>query len=346
MVLCSQIQPYWVFYGRTPCDRGIRARVDTRTSRGDKPFNAAHPRGSGRPSPPSPSHLHRPEGDRGAAGSRLRRRPVPRAQGVSRHEIVTRPATDRAHDSAGGLLRSGPFMTSISTVPATRSRWRWLELILVFGVAPLVLALAPRRMVTVGIIGSGLASLAALLLDPTFPRRQLWDAALARQGLRALAIRTICVWAGLFLLCAGARPRAPVRDAAHAPDRLAAGDDPISADLGLFAGDHVPHAVLSPLRGAAAHGRRRACSPAACCSAGRTSWCTTCPRSSLATIGGLLFAATYERRRSTLLVSIEHGLYGDFIFTVGLGGLFYNVHRALAAVSPVRSSGQHVHGVS
>ena len=52
----------------------------------------------------------------------------------------------------------------------------------------------------------------------------------------------------------------------------------------------------------------------------------------LATIGGLMFAATYERRRSTLLVSIEHGLYGDFIFTVGLGGLFYDVHRALAAV--------------
>jgi hypothetical protein len=53
----------------------------------------------------------------------------------------------------------------------------------------------------------------------------------------------------------------------------------------------------------------------------------------LATVGGLMFASTYERRRSTLLVSIEHGLYGDFIFTVGLGGLFYNVHRALAALA-------------
>jgi membrane protease YdiL (CAAX protease family) len=54
----------------------------------------------------------------------------------------------------------------------------------------------------------------------------------------------------------------------------------------------------------------------------------------LATVGGLMFAATYERRRSTLLVSIEHGLYGDFIFTVGLGSLFYNVHRGLAAIGP------------
>jgi membrane protease YdiL (CAAX protease family) len=53
----------------------------------------------------------------------------------------------------------------------------------------------------------------------------------------------------------------------------------------------------------------------------------------LASIGGLLFAATYERRRSTLLVSIEHGLYGNFIFTIGLSGLFYNVHRALAGLA-------------
>ena len=77
---------------------------------------------------------------------------------------------------------------------------RWLELVLVFGVAPLVLALASRRMVTLGIIGSGILSLVALLLDPTFPRRQLWDAALARQGLRALAIRTLFVWAGLLIV--------------------------------------------------------------------------------------------------------------------------------------------------
>jgi membrane protease YdiL (CAAX protease family) len=39
--------------------------------------------------------------------------------------------------------------------------------------------------------------------------------------------------------------------------------------------------------------------------------------------GGLLFAYTYNRTRSTLLVSIEHALYGCFVFTVGLGHLFY-----------------------
>ena len=57
----------------------------------------------------------------------------------------------------------------------------------------------------------------------------------------------------------------------------------------------------------------------------------------LATVGGLMFAATYERRRSTLLVSIEHGLYGDFIFTVGLGASFLRraarAHRDWTLVS-------------
>jgi membrane protease YdiL (CAAX protease family) len=39
--------------------------------------------------------------------------------------------------------------------------------------------------------------------------------------------------------------------------------------------------------------------------------------------GGFLFALTYERSRSTLLVSFEHALYGCFVFTIGLGAYFY-----------------------
>ncbi len=40
-------------------------------------------------------------------------------------------------------------------------------------------------------------------------------------------------------------------------------------------------------------------------------------------IGGMLFANTYRRSRSLLLASIEHALYGCFVFTVGLGYYFY-----------------------
>ncbi len=36
-------------------------------------------------------------------------------------------------------------------------------------------------------------------------------------------------------------------------------------------------------------------------------------------IGGVLFALTYKKTKSTLLVSIEHAIYGSWLFTVGMG---------------------------
>ncbi len=36
-------------------------------------------------------------------------------------------------------------------------------------------------------------------------------------------------------------------------------------------------------------------------------------------VGGLLFALTYNSTKSTLLVSIEHAIYGCWLFTVGMG---------------------------
>ena len=41
-------------------------------------------------------------------------------------------------------------------------------------------------------------------------------------------------------------------------------------------------------------------------------------------IAGLLFAWRYHVTSSLLVSSLEHALYGCFIFTVGLGGLFYH----------------------
>ncbi|WP_290698540.1 CPBP family intramembrane glutamic endopeptidase [Lacinutrix sp.] len=35
--------------------------------------------------------------------------------------------------------------------------------------------------------------------------------------------------------------------------------------------------------------------------------------------GGLLFAITYKKTKSTLLVTIEHAIYGCWLFTVGMG---------------------------
>jgi len=38
-------------------------------------------------------------------------------------------------------------------------------------------------------------------------------------------------------------------------------------------------------------------------------------------LGGLLFAITYSKTKSTLLVSIEHAIYGSWLFTVGMGDM-------------------------
>ncbi|MEW4925731.1 CPBP family glutamic-type intramembrane protease [Algibacter sp. 2305UL17-15] len=39
----------------------------------------------------------------------------------------------------------------------------------------------------------------------------------------------------------------------------------------------------------------------------------------IAFIGGIIFAITYQNTKSTLLVSIEHAIYGCWLFTVGMG---------------------------
>lgn len=40
--------------------------------------------------------------------------------------------------------------------------------------------------------------------------------------------------------------------------------------------------------------------------------------------GGLLFAHTYLKHRSLLLTAIEHSLYGNLLYTLGLGYYFYH----------------------
>jgi uncharacterized protein len=47
----------------------------------------------------------------------------------------------------------------------------------------------------------------------------------------------------------------------------------------------------------------------------------------LCAIGGLLFALTYQHSGSLLLTCIDHALFGNFIFTIGLGQFFYHGSR-------------------
>jgi hypothetical protein len=45
---------------------------------------------------------------------------------------------------------------------------------------------------------------------------------------------------------------------------------------------------------------------------------------SLTFVGGLLFAHHYEVSHSLLLVSVEHAVFGQLLFTIGLGRYFYS----------------------
>lgn len=45
---------------------------------------------------------------------------------------------------------------------------------------------------------------------------------------------------------------------------------------------------------------------------------------SLGILAGLIFASTYVKTRSLALVGIEHGLYGNALFFIGLGYYFYS----------------------
>ena len=45
----------------------------------------------------------------------------------------------------------------------------------------------------------------------------------------------------------------------------------------------------------------------------------------LTAFGGFLFGMTYRKSSSLVLVCLEHALFGDFIFTIGIGKFFYHL---------------------
>lgn len=50
----------------------------------------------------------------------------------------------------------------------------------------------------------------------------------------------------------------------------------------------------------------------------------------LSFVGGLLFAHTYHRSGSLLLTCLDHAIFGNFLFTIGLGQFFYHGPHAQA----------------
>ena len=212
--------------------------------------------------------------------------------------------------------RSGAPMSA----PPSR---RVVELILLFVVGPVLLALGPRWMVTAGILGIACLCGVALLMDSTFARGDLLGMAGARRGLPTVLVRTVSL--GIVLVAVVAvvsrRPLLPrVRPVLWGIVMLVY---PVSA----YAQEVVCRTFFFHRYGALF--RRPAARVLA--SGLVFGWAHVAVNNLtavlLATAAGFVFASTYERWRSTLLVSVEHALYGDFAFTAGLGSLFYSSVR-------------------
>jgi membrane protease YdiL (CAAX protease family) len=58
----------------------------------------------------------------------------------------------------------------------------------------------------------------------------------------------------------------------------------------------------------------------------------------LCVIGGIFFSLTYQASGSLLLACVDHAIFGNFLFTIGLGEYFY--HGSRGGLFPVHSSPQ------
>jgi uncharacterized protein len=221
----------------------------------------------------------------------------------------------RHRECRTGALRDRPIVAERrQRQPGTR-----LELILLFGVGPALLAASPRWAVTAGILAMGALCGAALLFDPTFPPNGFAGLAGARRGLTRVLLRAAVVGAALIAGAALLSPK-PLLPRAHpAVWAIVMVLYPISAyaqeiACRTFFFHRYGHLFDRP------SGRILASGLA-------FGWAHVAVNNVvailLASAAGLVFAATYERWRSTILVSLEHALYGDVAFTAGLGGLFY-----------------------
>jgi membrane protease YdiL (CAAX protease family) len=218
---------------------------------------------------------------------------------------------------------------AVTTGERARSRWRAAELLLLFGAGPALLARAPAAMVIPGILSGASICLALLLRDRGFDRRLLWNATGARQAWGPMLLRTAVGCLALLLLVVVVRPEALFQLPRNR--------------TGLWLIIMVAYPLLSVypqeliFRTFLFH-RYRDLLPA------RMLLVTSAlgfgyahivlhnwPSVLLSTIGGVLFASTYQRSRSTLLVAAEHAIYGCFVFSVGLGGLFYAGGRTLSS---------------
>lgn len=204
-----------------------------------------------------------------------------------------------------------------------RRVWLLAELVGLFGVLPVAVLLWPGRKPVLPAIGLlAIAALLLLLRDPTFDRRRLWRWRRVRGELPAMFGRLALAGLGMASLV----PLLPHAEFFHLPRHRP----------GLWLAIITLYPLLSvypqelAYRALIFH-RYRLILPRPwhriAISALAFGWAHVVLMNWVAVafclVGGLLFGLTYHRTRSLPAASLEHALYGDLIFTLGLGLYFY-----------------------
>jgi len=210
---------------------------------------------------------------------------------------------------------------------------RAAEFVLLFFGVPLlyVFRALPLRTVIPVLILFSLACLALLLRDRSFDRRRLWNGAdFGKRLVRVLAVYLVAGAALLALVLVLDRNRA-----AQGKPELFLSFVKRSTVGWMIVMSLYPLLSVYPqeliFRAFLFH-RYRALFPEpwmqVCASAVAFGFVHVLFRNWVAVVlsalGGFLFARTYRRTDSLLMSGVEHALYGDLIFTVGLGTFFYH----------------------
>ncbi|MDX2131045.1 MAG: CPBP family intramembrane glutamic endopeptidase [Planctomycetota bacterium] len=199
---------------------------------------------------------------------------------------------------------------------------KWVEFIALFAVLPGVLAAGSVKALWLMLFGGAAVCLTLLLTDPTFDRRQLWNA----RAVPGRIGRVLGLWSlGVLVLGAIVLIFQPGWFLAFPRERPA-----------LWAAVMLLYPMLSVFpqtivfRTFIMH-RYRTIFP----SDGAMLWASALAFAwghiifrnevalTLTLAGGLIFSYTYQQSRSTLLSAIEHALYGCAVFTLGLGRPLY-----------------------
>lgn len=234
------------------------------------------------------------------------------------------PSVESSSSSSSSTSESSASAPRLSGLPRAL---RLVEFALIFIGVPVSLGLSPlvpqrHRMLVLWAVTA--LALGALLADRAFDRRRLWNSDDLRARLAPIIRRFLLLATVLAVLVAVLAPSLFLRFPRERP-ALWALVMLLYPVLSVYPQGLIYRAFLFHRYGPAMPGPAIALLASAAAFALMHVIFHNPVAPVLSFLGGLMFARTYARTGSMLVSSIEHAMYGCFIFTVGLGEYFYKV---------------------